>query len=37
VTFSISVLDRNHLARIMRRIRANQVVIRIYRKKSGET
>lgn len=35
VTFSISVLDRNHLARVMRRLRANKVVLRLYRKKSG--
>jgi guanosine-3',5'-bis(diphosphate) 3'-pyrophosphohydrolase len=35
VTFSISVRDRTHLARIMRRIRANKVVIRLFRKKGG--
>lgn len=35
VTFSISVVDRGHLARIMRRLRANKVVLRLYRKKSG--
>ena len=33
VTFSISVLDRTHLARVMRRLRANNVVMRLYRKK----
>lgn len=36
VTFSISVTDRNHLARVMRRLRANKVVMRLYRKKQGE-
>ncbi|WP_058501638.1 bifunctional GTP diphosphokinase/guanosine-3',5'-bis pyrophosphate 3'-pyrophosphohydrolase [Legionella israelensis] len=36
VTFSISVRDRTHLARIMRRLRANKVVTRLYRKKQGE-
>jgi len=36
VTFSISVRDRIHLARIMRRLRANKVVMRLYRKKQGE-
>lgn len=36
VTFSISVSDRQHLARVMRRLRANNVVLRLYRKKSGE-
>lgn len=36
VTFSISVTDRTHLARVMRRLRANHVVLRLYRKKSGE-
>lgn len=34
VTFSISVRDRVHLARVMRRIRANKVVLRLYRSKS---
>lgn len=33
VTFSISVSDRTHLARVMRRLRANHVVMRLYRKK----
>ncbi len=32
VTFSISVLDRTHLAKVMRRLRANPVVMRLYRK-----
>lgn len=32
ITFSIGVSDRKHLARVMRRIRANKVVIRLYRK-----
>ncbi len=36
VTFSISVRDRTHLARIMRRLRSNKVVTRLYRKKQGE-
>ncbi len=33
VTFSISVLNRKHLARVMRRLRANKMVLRLYRKK----
>ncbi|WED42343.1 bifunctional GTP diphosphokinase/guanosine-3',5'-bis pyrophosphate 3'-pyrophosphohydrolase [Legionella cardiaca] len=33
VTFSISVRDRTHLARVMRRLRANKVVMRLYRNK----
>ena len=36
VTFSISVRNRAHLARIMRRLRSNKVVNRLYRKKQGE-
>jgi guanosine-3',5'-bis(diphosphate) 3'-pyrophosphohydrolase len=36
VTFSISVTDRIHLARVMRRLRANKVVMRLYRKKQGD-
>ena len=36
VTFSISVLNRTHLARVMRRLRANKMVLRLYRKKQGE-
>jgi guanosine-3',5'-bis(diphosphate) 3'-pyrophosphohydrolase len=36
VTFSISVSDRKHLARVMRRLRANKVVMRLYRKKQGD-
>lgn len=36
VTFSISVRDRSHLAGVMRRLRANKVVMRLYRKKQGE-
>ena len=35
VTFSISVLNRTHLARVMRRLRANKVVLRLYRNKQG--
>lgn len=36
VTFSISVRDRAHLARVMRRLRANKVVMRLSRKKQGD-
>ncbi|WP_371923207.1 bifunctional GTP diphosphokinase/guanosine-3',5'-bis pyrophosphate 3'-pyrophosphohydrolase [Legionella sp. 27cVA30] len=36
VTFSLSVSDRTHLARVMRRLRANKMVLRLYRKKQGE-
>nr|WP_284499467.1 bifunctional GTP diphosphokinase/guanosine-3',5'-bis pyrophosphate 3'-pyrophosphohydrolase [Legionella maioricensis] len=36
VTFSISVNDRTHLARVMRRLRSNKVVMRLYRKKQGD-
>lgn len=36
VTFSLSVHDRTHLARVMRRLRANSMVMRLYRKKCGE-
>jgi len=36
VTFSISVLNRKHLAKVMRRLRANKVVMRLYRKKQGD-
>ena len=32
VTFSISVSNRSHLARVMRRLRSNNVVLRLYRK-----
>lgn len=32
VTFSISVTNRSHLARVMRRLRSNKVVLRLYRK-----
>jgi GTP diphosphokinase / guanosine-3',5'-bis(diphosphate) 3'-diphosphatase len=35
VTFSISVQGRDHLARVMRRLRANKKVTRLYRKKQG--
>ncbi|MDF1646818.1 MAG: bifunctional GTP diphosphokinase/guanosine-3',5'-bis pyrophosphate 3'-pyrophosphohydrolase [Legionellaceae bacterium] len=35
VTFSISVQGRDHLARVMRRLRANNKVTRLYRKKQG--
>ncbi|MDX2347023.1 MAG: RelA/SpoT family protein [Legionella sp.] len=37
VTFSISVLGRDHLARVMRRLRANKKVTRLSRKKQGDT
>lgn len=33
LTFSISVHNRAHLARVMRRLRSNKVVMRIYRNK----
>lgn len=36
VTFSIGVADRRHLAKVMRRLKANKVVMRLYRKKQGE-
>lgn len=36
VTFSISVTNRTHLARVMRRLRSNKVVMRLYRKKQGD-
>ncbi|WP_025385225.1 bifunctional GTP diphosphokinase/guanosine-3',5'-bis pyrophosphate 3'-pyrophosphohydrolase [Legionella oakridgensis] len=36
VTFSLSVQNRTHLARVMRRLRANNVVMRLYRNKQGE-
>lgn len=36
VTFSLSVSDRNHLAVVMKRLRANKAVMRLYRKKQGE-
>ena len=36
VTFSVSVLSRKHLARLMRRLRSNSVVVRLVRKKIGE-
>lgn len=35
VTFSISVKNRAHLARVMRRLRANKIVMRVYRQKLG--
>lgn len=35
ITFSISVVDRTHLARIMRKLRRNKSVIRLFRKKQG--
>lgn len=35
VLFSISVRDRNHLARVMRRLRSNKVVTRLFRSKPG--
>ena len=33
ISFSISVKNRIHLARVMRRLRSNKVVMRLYRKK----
>lgn len=36
VVFSISVRDRVHLARVLRRIRANNVVLKLYRSKTGD-
>jgi len=36
VTFSISVINRRHLARVMRRLRANTLVMRLFRKKQGD-
>lgn len=33
ITFSVSVLSRKHLAKMMRRLRSNSVVIRLFRKK----
>lgn len=35
ITFSISVQNRKHLARVMRRLRANKLVIRLYRKNTA--
>lgn len=34
VKFSLSVRDRTHLARVMRRIRSNKVVLRLFRNKA---
>ena len=36
ITFSIGVNGRNHLARVIRRLRSNKFVIHIFRKKQGE-
>lgn len=36
VTFSISVEGRGHLARVMRRLRSNKRVTRLYRHKEGD-
>ncbi len=36
VIFSISVQSRTHLARVMRRLRSNKCVTRLYRKKQGD-
>lgn len=36
VTFSISVKDRTHLAKVMRRLKAIKMVLRLYRKKQGD-
>lgn len=35
IAFSISVVDRTHLARVMRRLRRNKSVMRLFRKKQG--
>jgi GTP diphosphokinase / guanosine-3',5'-bis(diphosphate) 3'-diphosphatase len=35
VSFSISVANRIHLARVMKRLRANALVLRLFRKKQG--
>ncbi len=37
VTFSISVQGRDHLARVMRRLRANKKVVRLYRKRQSSS
>ena len=37
VTFSISVQGRDHLARVMRRLRSNKKVTRLYRNKQGDS
>lgn len=36
ITFSISVTDRTHLARVIRRLRAIKLVLRLYRHKTGD-
>lgn len=36
VTFAISVSDRKHMAKVMRRLRSNKLVMRLYRKRQGE-
>lgn len=36
IAFSLSVQNRTHLARVMRRLRANPVVMRLYRNKQGD-
>lgn len=36
VTFSLGVRNRTHLARVIRRLRSNKLVMRIYRNKQGE-
>lgn len=36
LTFAISVTDRKHLAQVIRRLRSNKLVMRLYRKKQGE-
>lgn len=36
ITFSMSVTGRSHLARVMRRLRSNKVVFRLYRKRRGD-
>ncbi|MGV3740313.1 MAG: bifunctional GTP diphosphokinase/guanosine-3',5'-bis pyrophosphate 3'-pyrophosphohydrolase [Gammaproteobacteria bacterium] len=36
VTFAISVNDRKHMAKVMRRLRSNKLVMRLYRKRQEE-
>jgi guanosine-3',5'-bis(diphosphate) 3'-pyrophosphohydrolase len=36
ITFAVTVADRRHLARLMRRLRLNKMVMRLYRKRKGD-
>ena len=36
ITFAVTVTDRRHLARLMRRLRLNKIVMRLYRKRKGD-